>query len=814
VAGPLEALRLLAPVLFAIALVTLSYAPRLTRLGQSSWALLALVLSTALLTSSPVGYRDAFHGLLGFVGRYALTATIGLSFLAAGSELRLPRGELPVDDVIRRCCRWLMLAGSSFIVVLYLLPQRGKPLFLLVFERIVAAIQYSGWRAVGGMMLYWLLALLPLGLAVGGLVALRRGARPGILLGLTARYGLSALTMLLCFRLLFDEPNPHSVLLQLRTATLLAVAVSAASGAIDSVVRHLVSEPLPPVAPPSRLARDVRLRQLVRCYLQRDPQGAGDQGNDLLTSANVPQSHPWLRWLMRRRVVELNADVGPAITGQARARGSSDGLLKPDRTTARAYLSLLCAELPSQQSTPVRPHPANETSSPADQNARSVQDARRHPGLWLATGRVRIPAAIAAAVLLTAGTTALFRHRPKPDLTFKLGTPRADADQLFGTDLPRYIAALSLNAQGKSAGSEESPKNRVLVQRVAQLRRSAERVDERLAGRVSTMIRVADKVDRTGRLWLDAVHGLNQRIRDIGLPYYVDGNGLEVISRTSATIRQLFYVTTYRVERIVRLRARGRQYATLYVRRLDKLNIGGRRLGMVRHDEPFALVMVDAIDQSVDRRLELLRTDQSCGVALWRPAELEWPSSPIGTIDRLCAQSLSRLLENRGWQLEDHYHEALAQLRGRQRKATERHEIQHQVDGMDIPIPTELFELLPNASETQLTSVSQELSAHLAELATDDSLATVWLLADMQGHLLAPKRGRAHYRLAVGLLVGALLDQPVFGPRGRLKPAKLAEFWRRIAADESQAANWIAPAAQRAHQRFFGEPIGPFQPVD
>jgi len=353
-----DGMRLLAPVLLGFLLVGLSMAGRLGRLGQSALVMLGLALGTAAFSGSRVAFHEAFAGLLEFVGRRPLLLSLGLGLLAAGSELRTGVGELRVSAATTRCARSLLVSGSVLLALVYVLPQRGRPFAWLIVEHMRQVARVGGARLVAGQALFWLLGLLPLVLCVAALGSLRRAARPGILLALLARYGLSGLAVLLCFRLLIGEINPHAMLLQIRTAVLFAVAIGVGSRAVVAIVRHLLDDPLPPLGPPSRLARDIRLRQLLRAYLARAAPPAAAEP-DLFALELARACHPWLRWLMRRRLAEIATEL----------RDPPADLLKPGVARARLLLDALEA-----RSDPDAPRPTEPFVEP-------------HPlGLWVAAG--------------------------------------------------------------------------------------------------------------------------------------------------------------------------------------------------------------------------------------------------------------------------------------------------------------------------------------------------------------------------------------------------------------------------------------------
>ncbi|MCC6523585.1 MAG: hypothetical protein IT373_13090 [Polyangiaceae bacterium] len=771
-ASAVDALRILAPPCFGLWLVALSFAPRVTRLAQSLLALAALALAVGLFSDARVAYREAFSGLLDFVGRNALPAVLGLGLIAAGSDLRVRGASLRHNEVLRRGARVMLWLGAALIVLVYVVPIRGTPHIVRVGESVVGALKSGQGRMLAGLVLFWVLGLWPLGCAVGALVAQRRSARPSLLLGFLARYGLSILAAALCLRLLFDLDG-HRVLLQLRSALLFAVAIGTLATAVEAVARHLCDDPLPPLPPASTLARDVRLRTLLRAYL------AGGAEGSVLDAPGVPPSHPLLRWLMRQRLAALATET------EDEGAPANLGPLRPDAETARAWL----ASLEARGGTP-------QTSAAATPTA--IPGAASRAALWLLTGKVRLWALATFGSALAAGLLAWRIHQPAPNLAWELGAASPHADELFSGLLPRYVVALSeRNAalQSEQSGGEAA---QIVRQLASEVLTTARDVDRELARRIERLLGDAEVVDESGQLWIDGIHGVNRRVRELGLPYYVDGNVLEIVSDKDGRrhVRRLFYLTTYRVERIERRSFDGRELAALHVRRLDHLNIRGTRLGMVRRDEPFALVVLDVVERASERLRDAL-AEGRCG----------FDDYAAQNLDRSCAATLRAVLAERGLDTERQPEEVRAALVAVQTAATERHELQHQLDGEDLPIPSALYELVPWAGDDTLEVSTKELSALVAELADGDDLGLTVSAVDVLGFALSPSHGRYHF--AALAIFGELLGTPVAKPRGPVSVSGLELFWQDVDLHRGALRAWLVPKARAAHDALVGTELPP-----
>ena len=222
--------------------------------------------------------------------------------------------------------------------------------------------------------------------------------------------------------------------------------------------------------------------------------------------------------------------------------------------------------------------------------------------------------------------------------------------------------------------------------------------------------------------------------------------------------------------------------------------------------EPFALVMVDMIEQGVADRLDALGAARSCGFGRERVGDkLDAPLEAIA-IDERCGEVLGSLLSERGLDLSTGLERARAELVQLQIDATERHEIQHQVDGDEIDIPNELFRVASWADDESLTLVAQEASAHLAELTTEDSLGAAWRLADLTSFLLE-RTSRSPYRYATALLFSRLLGKPVMDQDGNVAVGAVRALWDEVAAHRSELGRWLAPRARLAHEQLFGTAV-------
>lgn len=758
VAGVAESLRLLAPILLGLGLLVIVRSKGLTRLGLGLAASALLAVAITLFTDSWLGYTQLFGGFLAYVGRQPLAVFVGLTITAIGADLRRYEGS-------DRAGRALLVVGGLALLVLYALPQRGVPFALQLVDSFDAALSADEVRVLMGSLLFWLFAIFPLFLALWGLAAARSKKEPG-LLGSTARYGLACLAVLLGYRYLIGGLGLIPILLLLRAALLLAVGIGVASVAIGAILRHLLADELPPRGERSNLARDIRLRQVLRAYIASEPEAPADP----FATGGVPESHPLLVWLMRRRLAQIAADEPEITITWQRERA----------TLGPGDAALALRRLEGQAETSAEETPREDEPSPR--------------ALHIMSGRARLPAVIALVALISAGGWLWRTWDPAPDLAWEL-TPAAEADRrFFSTQLPRYVARVA------RAGTEMNPDETYaeVIERLQDERKAlleaAASIHPELDEAVAKLLEVIDRVDLEGRTWLDAVIPINRRIRSLGLPYYLEPEHITMATREGE--RRYFFLMSYLVEDIQRFDHEGTEYGVLRVRRIDPINLEGAHLGYVLPDEPFALVNIERNEEAVRAMLDAVAFG-GCGLR-------EASDSPAArSVDRTCGRLLSKLIG----EVDDpeRAESADARLLETQLALTERHEIQHQVDGEGLAIPRELYRLVPLATDVQLSRAARELSAHICELREGEPAALVWSLAQLSAFLLTGSVQQSPYRYAAGIAIGELHGQPIIKPMGAVEEVELRRFWEALESEPGRLSA-LADRADAIHEDLFGDP--------
>ena len=131
---------------------------------------------------------------------------------------------------------------------------------------------------------------------------------------------------------------------------------------------------------------------------------------------------------------------------------------------------------------------------------------------------------------------------------WKLGKRSEQADRLFGTLLPNYVYTLAVRDQAlaeKSGGAEAAVD---LREQEREVRATAKAVDFELAERMDSLLAASASPSRSSAGWGPSASRVNQRIRELGLPYYVYANALEY--KKGKANQRILCISTYAVEEL------------------------------------------------------------------------------------------------------------------------------------------------------------------------------------------------------------------------------------------------------------------------
>ncbi|MEM9693330.1 MAG: hypothetical protein AAGA56_12350, partial [Myxococcota bacterium] len=224
-------------------------------------------------------------------------------------------------------------------------------------------------------------------------------------------------------------------------------------------------------------------------------------------------------------------------------------------------------------------------------------------------------------------------------------------------------------------------------------RRDMTDLPPRLAPAITDLDAVIGDPNATSRDWYRAVADVNAVHRELGLPVYLDPR-IE-LQLSPEGVRRRVEIAPYRVARAPRYRGGNGDYTALRLRGLTETQAASHRFGLLgfsRDQQPYALIVLEAVDAYA---LDLARwgsaTPPRCGTAYEPDADRAL---------RRCGSMLAALADASWSEL------ALREV--------ERHEIQHQIDGPNLPLALPL--VFDAGTEEQRHRISRELSAYFAQL--------------------------------------------------------------------------------------------------
>jgi hypothetical protein len=393
--------------------------------------------------------------------------------------------------------------------------------------------------------------------------------------------------------------------------------------------------------------------------------------------------------------------------------------------------------------------------------------------------------ALTAVAVLAAAQWTLARP-PKKGVEWAIKPPTKEADELFGKLLPAWDRArLNWDRRVRTTSSAEGM---VDVKANARELVSAARASAPgLGSAFEALTRESGDLDLAGRRFFRLVEDVNEQSRVGGLPYYIDPT--VSIYQTDDGLRRHFYVHPYRIEKVRRVRAGGVDLATLEVRNLGPGRDGHLRLGFSRDIQPFALVVMDELEP-YEKELAALAAavPPRCVEAEYDDAAVAEPLARCGELLASAARAPGGLMPG-----------LVA--------GTERHELQHQLDGPLLAMsPVVLRRMAAYTDEVQ-RRVNRELSAYVAELTAEGMSGRLGLVHIFR-HALLGRRGVEHH---VGILAfEALTEKKIRGEDGKEDRAELGRAFAEVAAmgDDSLRAR-----AASVWQDLFGARLPAFEPM-
>lgn len=338
----------------------------------------------------------------------------------------------------------------------------------------------------------------------------------------------------------------------------------------------------------------------------------------------------------------------------------------------------------------------------------------------------RAAAVVAGTLVILVGAQFALTRPPAKGVAWKLGAATEAGDALFGELLPSWNRQrLAWDGQAKTGSAAEALIE--LKSRGNDAVQAAEAIDPGLGLAVKALVSNIRDLSVTARAWSEALEGVNAATRAAGLPYYLDPSVR--VSKAEGELEREFRIRSFRVSRVRPFNVDGEVFTTLHVERLDRMERGIHLLGFSRDHQPYALINLVELRGFTERLQE--QADEippSCGD---HGGFFAMPAL------QTCGVVLGQLVSAVG-----NDPEGLLPLAA---TLTDRHELQHQIDGPHLALAGALLEVFSGyRSPAFLERANRELSAYTAEFTAPDSKAHLGLVhlvpfavADRGDHLEA-----------------------------------------------------------------------------
>lgn len=390
---------------------------------------------------------------------------------------------------------------------------------------------------------------------------------------------------------------------------------------------------------------------------------------------------------------------------------------------------------------------------------------------------IRASASIAfGAALVMASVQWVLARPPAKGVAWSPGVATPEGDRLFGALIPAWNAArVRWGAEGRRGSEGADPEGAARVEAaVRAMLDAAQPLDEGLGGALGALATEAAALDIAGRRWYRLIGDVNEASRRAGLPYYLDPTVL--MAQTANGLQRDFRVEAYRLERVRMFLVGARPYATLHVERLGAPRGSHLRLGFSRDLQPFALVVLDETRPfEADLAAQALASPPSCGAS-------DDAAAQEGL--QRCGEALRALLER----LPSGLGPAITAM-------TERHELQHQIDGPHLPLAGAVQRRLTGYSDESQARVNRELSAYVAEMTASDAPPLLGLIHLARFALMG--RRSAEHQVAV-IALSVMTDRVARRPMRGVDVSEASAAFAELAALEEDVLRARAASAWRA----------------
>ncbi|MFN3198089.1 MAG: hypothetical protein ACE366_06695 [Bradymonadia bacterium] len=390
----------------------------------------------------------------------------------------------------------------------------------------------------------------------------------------------------------------------------------------------------------------------------------------------------------------------------------------------------------------------------------------------------KVPFAIAGGVLVVVTVIqGVLAQPPEKGVDWTLKPPSPEGDALFRDALPEWsFARLRWDRRVRDHSSAQATVQ--LKAAARNVKEAARALSPEIGEAFTALAREARQLDLAGRRWYRLIADLNATLQRSGQPYYLDPTVR--IYKSAGGLKRHFRVRSYRVQKVRRFELAsdpgGAQYAALRVTRIDTSRGADTRLGFSRDLQPFALVIEDEVEDFRTALLEGLDSEPPiCGT------ELELSSHPAMMA---CGDLLTTLAGPDGMAAETLSKMIVA--------TTERHEIQHQIDGPHLPLSRAVIDHMTRYGEKTQRRVNRELSAYLAELTTSEASPKVGLV-HLTRFAASPRFGAEHHVALLAL--EAMSGKHTTDALGDASPTGVTEAFRTLSALDDAALRVLAAEA-------------------
>lgn len=399
-----------------------------------------------------------------------------------------------------------------------------------------------------------------------------------------------------------------------------------------------------------------------------------------------------------------------------------------------------------------------------------------------------IVGSIVGAVLVLQSVLAL---PPAKGVEWTLKPRTEAADHLFDETITHWNRA-RLTWERSATGATGREALLAVKNAARELVEEAEPIDSALATALERFTRETRTVGLAGRKWYRLIGEVNAAIRAAGLPYYLDPS---VITFTRGDQKwRHFRMRTFGVSKVQRYDVDGDAYATLHVHRLGGGSSDSALLGFSRDLQRFAIVLLPELESFRDTLREGAAADPpTCQPD--RDAEgTLFGAVSGGRAGQLCGQLLARVVGELGDAID-----------AQSAAVTDRHELQHQIDGPDMPLARIVRERFGRRSAEWRDRVNRELSGYLAQLAAPDAsphLGVVHL-----ARLAVGESGQRVYPATAMLVLEALTGHRIVDAQGQSVDRE--EMANAIGALAGMSAEIIRTTAADAWAAQYGDRLPP-----